>query len=268
MSKDRHLGFEHMVELWQQATAPLRPTPTEMRLFEEWLSRVPQPPGARMLILGCTAELRDLALARGMTPVSCDFNRGVWEALSRLMRQRGAEEFLEMNWLQIPEDRRYDVITGDGSLSMLPPDQIEPMLRKMAALLKPTGVAVFRAGVRTCRRGMEEFPRAAEEHRRGRLNMPLYCYLLLLGTHLRCEHHPELTHGEMWEQVLCPFLTESERAQVRPWLSGIKVYYPEKADFDRMCSRHFQLADAVESIGPGYWGCAFTYTLLPKSAAP
>mgnify|MGYP000666378151 CR=1 FL=1 len=245
-----------------QTPRPICPTEYELTVYRRCIGAVAaNHPGGRMLILGSTPELRDLALAAGLVPVACDHSRQIWESMSKLMRQHGPEEFLNCNWLELPEDRTYEVIAGDGSFVMLAPEQLEPMLRKISRLLRPEGVAVFKVGARSRPFPVRLFAEAVAEYRHVRPAMPLYYYLLYLVTEIRSENFPDLTVREVWERHLFPYLTPDEIAGIRPKLVDARFYTPPKAEFDAMVARHFTVEEVTESPGIGRWGNVFMYVL-------
>ncbi|MBU1694253.1 MAG: hypothetical protein KJ726_09105 [Verrucomicrobia bacterium] len=245
----------------------IRPTRELLEVYDRWIARTAERRGARMLILGSTPELRDLALAHGLVPVSCDHSPVIWESMKALMTQRGPEEFLQVNWLEIPEAHPYDLVAGDGSLVMLRPDQIEPMLLKIAKLLAPTGAALLKVGVRSRPFAPKDFTDAVAEYRRTRPPMSLHEYVLILVTELRSDRYVDWTLRELWERVLFAHLTPEEIAEVRPCLLDARFYTPTKADFERMAAGCFTVEQVVEAKGPGQWGTTHLYVLRPVIAA-
>jgi hypothetical protein len=243
----------------------VRPTREVLEVYERWIARTAERPGARMLILGSTPELRDLALAHGLVPVSCDHSRVIWESMTAMMTRRGPEEFLLANWLEIPENRSYDLVAGDGSLVMLRPDQIEPMLRKIAALLSSAGVALLKVGVRHRPFAVKDFADAVAEYRRTRPPMSLFEFVLILVTELRSDRYVDWTLRELWERELFRHLTPDEIAGIRPCLLDARFYTPTRADFERMATGCLAIEQVVEAKGPGQWGTTQLYVLRPRT---
>jgi len=247
-----------------QTPRPIRPSEAMMAVYERWIRRVAGGRPARMLILGSTPELRDLALALGVVPVACDHSRQIWETMGRLMQRKGAEEFLHSQWLEIPEDRPYDLVAGDGSLVMLQPEQIEPMIRKIARLLKPDGAAVLKVGARAHPFSPERFAAALAEYRRTRPPLPLYYYFLFFVTELRSERYLHLNLREVWERELFRYLTPEEIAEVRPRLTDARMFVPAKPELEALLARHCTIEEIVDcNDEPGHWS-TYIYALRAR----
>jgi hypothetical protein len=265
MTGDRAEVHEKFYEknLWQ-TPRPIRPSEAMLAVYERWIRRVAEGRRARMLILGSTPELRDLALALGVLPVACDHSRQIWDSMARLMQHRGDEEFLHCNWLEIPEERPYDIVAGDGSLVMLQPDQIQPMIRKIAALLKPEGAAVLKVGARATSFSPGRFAEALAEYRRAQPPLPIYYYFMFFVTELRSERYLHLNLREVWEQVLFRYLTPEEIAEISPRLTEARMYVPGKPEFEAILARYCTIAEIVDcNHEPGHWS-TYMYVLRAR----
>lgn len=119
-----------LLEQWQDISAPIRPSEEECNLYEEYVKRAAIDGRSKLLILGATPELRDIALRHNLKPVCCDHDIRVWEAMKLFMEESGEEDYFHLDWLEISEDARYDIVLGDGSLNMIPQDSFGLYVKK------------------------------------------------------------------------------------------------------------------------------------------
>jgi SAM-dependent methyltransferase len=95
-------------------------------------------------LLGCTPEIRTLA-GRCPSKVTCiDHDQYAYSAYLPLCKPSEHEEFLCSDWLEINHQNAYDIVIGDGSMSMLPISNHEHFLKSVYQILKPGGLAVLR----------------------------------------------------------------------------------------------------------------------------
>lgn len=139
--------FEELfLERWNQIGAPIRPSEEECRLYEEYIRKAAGNHKSKLLILGATPELRDLALHHSLKPVCCYHDIRVWQAMMFFMKHSGEEKFIHLNWLEMSEKDRCDIVLGYYSLNMLPRDSIKPFIEKTANLTKKGGLYIQRIG--------------------------------------------------------------------------------------------------------------------------
>lgn len=256
-------GFERFfVRMWSRMGEPLRPSEWLKAFYARWMDLALGENDRRMLILGSTPELRDMALARGIVPVCCDLSEPIWREMKSLMNEGGEEEFLLCDWLKVPTDRGFRFIAGDAPTVFLRPEQIEPFIGRMAAVLSEGGIMAIRACVRTRSHDLSEFGDALERYRRGEGGDSLHLWTAFLINVLMSEHYPSMGKRELMNKVLRPYMTDEEFAGIeKHYLHDQKFYSPEKDHFDQLLSRHFRIVDAQKQEGPLYWDSVYVYAL-------
>jgi SAM-dependent methyltransferase len=254
------------IDTWSRAKPPLRPAPGVLAFYDRHLRRALPDGRGRLLILGSTAELRDLALRHGLRPTCADLSPRIWEAMRSLMTERGEEGFIPGNWLDLPEDRPWDLILGDGSLTMMPEPAIEPFLAKLRRLVAPGGTVALRFGARSRSVPLAAFGDAVRRHPQDGGGRTLYEYLAFLINTLRSEHCPEMETRAFVEQKLAAQMSAGDRDTLLAQLWGWRVWLPERAWLDARFAVHFERVGQRINDEPGNWGVSFVEAFQPRPA--
>lgn len=131
---------------WQNCPSPIRPSPEDITLYRRFLEKKSEP--RRILILGSTPELRDLAASMaGARVYVADFSSRMLQDMLRFTRNvRASEEiWLKCDWLDLPcSNGFFDVIMGDLALQQFPPGLETVFLEKIYSLLDDKGVFIGR----------------------------------------------------------------------------------------------------------------------------
>ena len=263
-SQAREQYLKLFAQRWAAVTPPMRPSREELVRYEKAILGAKPRDGATALILGATPELRSLALKHRLETTGCDIDDGVWKALTSLRTVEGEEDFIQGNWLNLPESRRYDFILGDCSFNMLTWDEMQKLAAKVRALLKEDGVSIQRIQAAPESLTLESIGQAAAAYRRGGFKMSLYFYLIFLGEALRNLFRPEMNNREFFESVVFNYLTPDEAAQMRPALIDRKFGYPKWKDMLALLERHFTIIHEEKSTEPGIWDTASVFVLKRK----
>lgn len=112
-----------MLQNWEQWGAPLRPTPEDVALFQSQIN-----PKEKVLLLGATEELIPLA------DVASD--NDLQAALSQ-------KKVILSDWSNLPFTEEFDVIIGDGALTVFQ-GRSESFFSQMKKALKKGGRLVLR----------------------------------------------------------------------------------------------------------------------------
>ncbi|MBN1502105.1 class I SAM-dependent methyltransferase [Candidatus Woesearchaeota archaeon] len=252
---------ELFIKRWKQVKPPQRPSREELNFMNCYIEKVKSRKKPKVLVLGSTPELRDLALKNNADLISCDLNKEIWIAMKGLMKESGEEAFLHTNWLEIPEDTKFDLILGDGPINMLSAELVNPFFKKVASLLVDNGLSIQRVAVQNKKLDLSKFQKAMEDYRKNRYDMSVYLYTLPISGSIRQKCYPELTRKELFEKVLFKYMTGDEIREITPFLSDVKPYYPTKEELGIALSKYFNVSKTRESVGLGYWGVAFVYVL-------
>lgn len=138
--------WDSVVTSWQHCPSPVRPSAGDIALYERFLKN--KEGEKRILILGATPELRDVAANTENSRVYvADFSSRMLQEMSQFTRNvRISEEtWLKCDWLDIPCPAGFfDVILGDLALQQFPPGLEAIFLEKIHFLLHPDGLYIGR----------------------------------------------------------------------------------------------------------------------------
>jgi hypothetical protein len=140
-----------LLAIWNAQAPPIRPSAKDVEWYAQgWNARE----GLRVLILGVTPELVDLALRKNASRIiAMDWHEPYFHA----MRCLGCEDWTRVEGLLndwrifVPElEGNLDTVLGDGSLTMLTfPQEWEQVLTDIRRYLVPGGRLVFRLPFQT-----------------------------------------------------------------------------------------------------------------------
>jgi hypothetical protein len=250
---------------WSMVTPPMRPSPRELAFTERALIGAGLRNGAAALILGATPELRSLALKHGLKTTGCDIDEGFWHAMTLLRTVEGREEFIRSNWLDLPGDRRYDVILGDCALSMLSWEDCQALISKLSTLLNHDGFSIQRLQTANEELSLDSIGPAMDSYRRNDPGISLNLYLVFLAESVRNLTRPEMTNREFFETMIFPHLTPGEIERLRPFLMDRKFTYPRQNDLMALIQPHFMIVGEEMSSGPGIWDTARMVVLKKRA---
>lgn len=255
-------SFARMImKTWERVGTPLRPSEGECRLYEQYVERLAVDKSARVLILGATPELRDIVLRHDLKPVSCDYDNRIWNAMTLMLKESGDEDYIQCDWLQLPENKDYDMVLGDASLNMLPEDLVEPFIKKTANLTKRGGFNIQRIGCSYQKLTIDALVEAVEEYRQNGYDMSIFQFTVLLAMSIRSCHYPQYTGLEMYEKEIFNHFNEKEIAETRPFLADKIFFFPEREKLEGLLTKYFEILRVVDNNDPGYWGAMNTYIM-------
>lgn len=239
---------------WPRIGAPLRPAAEDLRFIESLLhDRAGQP--LRGLILGVTPEFQRLPWPEGSrinaldrTPEMIEY---VWPG--------NREQAVLGDWRDIPwPEAEFDLVLCDGGLHLLDyPDGQTAMVKELARVLKPGGLALFR--LFTPPPAAEPAAAVLEDLMAGRIR-DLNCLKLRLGNALQSGPETGVALAEVWRTLrdgTSDWQTLSERIR---WpleqLEAIDAYRDNPAHY------HFVSPEQVDALFAEY-GFERTARLLP-----
>lgn len=135
---------------YEHHTPITRPTGSEVSVFEKHLERISSGKGEpKILILGPSPELRDLAARNNLITTVVANDLEVIERASGLMKEKNEKErWLEGEITGLPFGKSsFDAVFGDHIVSDSPPFNQEKFYRRMREVLKKKGFAVMRSVV-------------------------------------------------------------------------------------------------------------------------
>ncbi len=137
-------------EVWDKFPVPARPDSKELGVYEKELKSIlRQKREINFLILGSTIEYRLLAKKLGVKPYVADFSRENYDVLTAYSKEKFiGEHFLEIDWLKIAGENKYDAILGHRPINVIAHTQLETFFSKMYHALKPGGIFFCRGNIR------------------------------------------------------------------------------------------------------------------------
>lgn len=126
---------------------PVRPSAADLKIYDQFLrDAVRNQKTAKILVLGATPELRDLAAKYTEEVTVMDANLEMILAMTKLMRKKNPSEiWLKANWLSMPLALDYyDVILGDGVVNNVAWSEVNIFWKHLAQILKPEGKFITR----------------------------------------------------------------------------------------------------------------------------
>ncbi len=126
------------------------PTSRELRVYKKYLLRaIRGKRHPRVLVLGATPELRDLAIGKGCETLAVDMSEQVILAMESCMRYRDNPRNLIMkcDWIGMNtflSEKYFDAVVADCSLNNVPIHLQSRVCSNVAKLLKPGGLFITR----------------------------------------------------------------------------------------------------------------------------
>jgi len=142
--------WAEIAECWKKIPCPMHPWPSEMRIYkrfsQEALKGVKYP---KILILGATPEMRDLAHSFKNAEITCvDINLDIILAMSELIKhkERIKEEiWVKGDWITMPLRKNYyHLILGEAVLGNVEIFLWSKFLKHLNELLKAKGAFITR----------------------------------------------------------------------------------------------------------------------------
>ena len=124
---DSFVGKKYWWELakkWRDIRHPVRPSKGDLKIYEGFLNKEKRRrKNLKILVLGATPEMRDLAAKYGSEVVVCDLSINMIIAMTELMRKENKNEiWIKASWITVPLKHNYfDVILSIlCSISLIP----------------------------------------------------------------------------------------------------------------------------------------------------
>jgi hypothetical protein len=154
----------HYAKVWKNLTRPVRPSAGVLDVYREAISKLPD---KKVLVLGATPELIDMAVELGASPiVSIEHFPTVIQAFRSLGKHDwSGVEFIAGDWL----DERPQlhgaftcVVCDGGTLFLRYPDQWDRLFAIVRAYLDPSGIFASRGWAEPP--GERDYDSLVEEH--------------------------------------------------------------------------------------------------------
>lgn len=153
----------HVAADWKWVPPPSRPSLSELRVVEDVLSEAAYARDSRLLILGSTAEFRDIAFEFGFETTIVEYIDRNFETLGHHCRHPTVEapdapyasvarvtSMINEDWreMEFDDHELFDIVLGDLAVNMVPLDQQQGLIERVARSLRPGGTSIQRIWVR------------------------------------------------------------------------------------------------------------------------
>ena len=133
-------------EIWDKFPVPARPAKEELTFLEQEMSSKRHD---NALILGSTIEYRALCRRLGIAPYVADFERSHYEILSSYAGEDfSGEHFLEVDWLDLDDKNKYDIILGHRAINVVGKEVLQKFFQLVHRALKPRGIFYCKGNIR------------------------------------------------------------------------------------------------------------------------
>ncbi len=154
----------NLANYWRQLGPPIRPSKMEIKNYEQFLPlAIKKRKKLKILILGATPELRDLAHKYQAEVTVVDINWQMIMAMRELMKYKNKPEiWVKSGWTAVPlADNYYDVILGDGVVGNISQNDSRQWWQHLNEFLKNGGYFITRIFV-----GLYDKKAVADEFRK------------------------------------------------------------------------------------------------------
>ncbi len=138
--------WENMTPKWADYTSPFRPSRGDIKNYKKILKGIGRK--RKVLILGATPELRDIAAKMNLNVVLADFSIDMIQSMLKYTKlaNPNKEIWIKSDWFNMPlKENYFDAVLGDGVLRMVNKEQVGEFLKKIFQLLKLNGYFITRA---------------------------------------------------------------------------------------------------------------------------
>lgn len=139
---------EEFAAYWEKLNPPVRPSNHMMAIYDRFLRQYGLHEAGDWGLLGCTPEIRSLAGEYGRSLTCVDRSALAYEAFRLLCQPSIDEQFIENDWVEAECPNEFDMVLGDGSVSMLLPERHRGFIQNLHSMIRPDGIALLRIQVR------------------------------------------------------------------------------------------------------------------------
>jgi len=253
-----------MAQARKKRKPPSAPSKSEKLAYDHFLKKAlkgkRQP---KVMILGVTPELRDIALKNNCEVISVDISKEMIKTMKGLVKNKKHKKdiILNDNWLTVPfKNNSFDVVMGDGPFTNIPslPD-VKKMLTKITKILKPDGYLLIREVIHLSNR-KKSFKKVVSDYRKKRIkwedfyvDIRFYVFFEKVYNSQKKLLYSGKVFKELIDQQQKGNLTEKELKTLKSLESNIKNLILGKAEFKRLFSKYFSFVS--ERVGKEFEFC-------------
>lgn len=256
MSYSKLTWDKKVAEHWKYITPPGHPSKSELQIYDSHIKKLKN--DAKVLILGSTPELRDLCLKHHLVPVCVDYHSENFYILKHLMKEKGKEKLISADWRKMRLKEKYDLISGDVALQMVPFKENKKILFNIHKVLEDKGIFIHRNWIRI-KGAYKNFKQIVRENKNRRGKMSTFASLSIPFV----QHCFNDKKGYiLFSQAIVPkikegykkgYFTKKEYLDMHKAWSNYKMpnYLPTKERFERLIKKFF----SIQNISYGRMWC-------------
>jgi len=226
------------------------------------------------LVLGATPELRDIVLSYGHYLTTVDKSWEALDAKTKLMHYKHSphEKVVVKDWLAMdfPENF-FDVILGDGVLTVLKPEEQKKLLSKLNKFLKPTGSLLLREEARPAQNIKFAPDIIVNNFRTGNYNL----FDLFFGLRLHNQNYKAFdpyTQKVRLKDFLEKLglyqrqniITKDELKQLKGLAEELEHTLLSKTEIEELLHHHFSPREITHDIGSGHLSPWYFFLHQPR----
>ena len=235
-----------MAERWGTLTAPIRPSKEVVDLYKRNIIIADKNNSNSIWgILGCTPEIRSIA-GKYQVKITCiDHNPDAFYAYEVLSKPSIYEEYLFLDWRNLDFKEMFDIVLGDGSMSMIPIKDHPIFLKNLHNIIKIDGYAILKIYV-LAPLLLDSTQKIFEWYRKKKDGTPirilrqyLYPLWLNLNTLNMSDAEYQTNLLEVYQDGLITLKEYEELDFIKN--PGVKVQYTKKDVFEQLVSNYFEI---------------------------
>ncbi len=243
----KKLPMNMCVEIWRNVKPPVRPSEQMVAIYEDYVNKYCSDSGDWGL-LGCTPELRSLAAEYASSLCCLDLNKDHYHGYAELCKQHPKESFMLCDWVCPGLTESFDLVLGDGSISMVSLHQYDEFLKNLHDMLLPGGCAFLRIQVSNTN-PFNEPSEVIAWHRKNHSDQPIfrtsafYMQILWQDSDLGAVN-TEIYRDQMQKLYDAGEVTDEEYQQFMGKITPCPISYVEQEAFEAACEPYFDILDA------------------------
>ncbi len=232
--------------------SPAVPSISEQKTYEKFLKQaLKNKKDPKVLILGVTPELRDIALKNNCQVVCIDISREMIKIMKPLIKYKGVkkEKIINANWLTVSFPKNsFDLVMGDGTLTnLLSIHDVRKLLFKIQRVLKPEGFFLIRELIHLSNK-KAPFKKIVSDYRKNKIKWEDFFTDLRFYTFFNKAYNPKnklLSADKIFQEIEKKYqqgeLTKKEYQKIMSLENRMKNLVLFKGKFMKLIKENFSI---------------------------
>lgn len=255
---DNKQNFFDFAERWAKTFPPSRPFSGDLEVYKQLIKKYRNHDSlTKILILGATPELRDLASRFYTKMTVVDVNKNMVESLTTLRRYRTPEKVVIQPWQKFTCEEKQDIVLGDASLNMLNQSDIPRVIQKVSQALKSKGYFFHRTLLYSPKKNIK-LMKVIKDWRDRKIYIGDARWLIEMYS--RCKSYNPLTQIDdravfienIKKLYFEGLITKAEFNKFGRYDDKVKMTILEKAKWEYYFSQHFKIKKIITPRGHLY----------------